>query len=45
MLGAVAVVAAIMALMSIGTLFGAGTALKNYYLAFANNVKPETATA
>lgn len=40
-----AVIAAVMVLMSLGTLFGAGTAIKNYYLAFANNVKPERAAA
>jgi len=45
MLVVTAVIAAMMVLMSLGTLFGAGTALKNYYLAFANNVKPERATA
>ncbi len=32
---------AIMALMSLGAVFGAGTSLYNYGLAFANNVKPE----
>ena len=32
---------AIIALMSLGAAFGAGTALYNYGLAFANNVKPE----
>lgn len=39
-----AIVAAVMALMSLGTLFGAGTALRNYGLAFANNVKPQRVT-
>lgn len=39
-----AVVIAVMALMSIGTVFGAGTALRNYGLAFANNVKPQQVT-
>jgi hypothetical protein len=34
---------AIMTLMSLGTLFGAGTALHNYALSFANNVKPRRA--
>ncbi|HSK80659.1 MAG TPA: hypothetical protein VLQ45_29665 [Thermoanaerobaculia bacterium] len=36
-----AVILAVMAVMSLGTLFGAGTALRNYGLAFANNVKPQ----
>jgi len=36
-----AVMIAVTALMSLGTLFGAGTALHNYGLAFANNVKPQ----
>jgi hypothetical protein len=39
-----AVVIAVMALMSVGSLYGAGTALRNYGLAFAANVKPERAT-
>jgi hypothetical protein len=39
-----AVMAAVMILMSLGTLFGAGTALRNYGLAFANNVKPQRVT-
>jgi len=41
MLVVAAVMLAIMALMSLGTLFGAGTALRNYGLSFANNVKPQ----
>jgi hypothetical protein len=36
-----AVMVAIMTLMSVGALFGAGTALHNYGLAFAGNVKPQ----
>jgi len=36
-----AVMLAVMTLMSIGALFGAGTALHNYGLAFANNIKPQ----
>ena len=36
-----AVITAVMALMSVGSLFGAGTALRNYGLAFANNVRPQ----
>jgi len=39
-----AVITAVMALMSVGSLYGAGTALRNYGLAFANNVKPERVT-
>jgi hypothetical protein len=35
------VITAVMALMSVGALFGAGTALRNYAAAFSNNVKPE----
>jgi hypothetical protein len=35
------VMMAIMAAMSVGAVFGAGTALYNYGLAFANNVKPQ----
>lgn len=35
-----AVMIAVMTLMSLGALFGAGTALHNYGLAFANNIKP-----
>ena len=35
------VMLAVMTLMSAGALFGAGTALHNYGLAFANNVKPQ----
>jgi len=44
MLVVTAVTIAVMALMSIGTVYGAGTALRNYGLAFAANVKPERAT-
>jgi len=40
-----AAVLAVMALMTVGSLYGAGTALRNYCLAFANNVKPERAVA
>jgi hypothetical protein len=36
-----AVILAVMTLMSLGGLFGAGTAVRNYALAFANNIKPE----
>lgn len=36
-----AVMVAVMTLMSLGAVFGAGTALHNYGLAFANNVKPQ----
>lgn len=39
-----AVVLAVMALMSVGALYGAGTALRNYGLAFTNNIRPERAT-
>jgi hypothetical protein len=39
-----AVITAVMALMSVGSLFGAGTALRNYGLAFANNVRPQRVT-
>jgi hypothetical protein len=39
-----AVVLAVMALMSVGAVYGAGAALRNYGLAFANNIKPERAT-
>jgi archaellum component FlaF (FlaF/FlaG flagellin family) len=38
---AAAVILAIMALVSVGSVFGAGTAIKNYYLAFRRNVQPE----
>jgi len=40
---AAAVILAVMALVTVGSVFGAGTALKNYYLAFRNNVQPERA--
>jgi hypothetical protein len=36
-----AVMIAVMTLMSLGAVFGAGTALHNYGLAFAGNVKPQ----
>ena len=36
-----AVTLAVMTLMSVGAVFGAGTALRNYGLAFAGNVKPQ----
>lgn len=36
-----AVMLAVMTLMSLGALFGAGTALHNYGLAFAHNVRPQ----
>lgn len=36
-----AVMVAVMTLMSVGALFGAGTALRNYGLAFASNVRPQ----
>ena len=39
-----AVILAVMTLMSLGGLFGAGVALRNYGLAFANNVKPQRVT-
>ncbi len=39
-----AVIIAVMALMSIGSLFGAGIALQNYYLAFRHNVQPVRVT-
>lgn len=39
-----AVVVAVISLMSIGTVFGTGVALRNYYLAFSHNVQPERAT-
>lgn len=41
---AAAVVTAVIAVMSVGSLFGAGTALRNYGLAFANNVRPQRVT-
>ena len=41
----IAVMIAVMALMSLGALFGTGTALNNYRLAFANNVKPQRVTS
>lgn len=44
MLLMVAVVAAVMILSTVGSLFGAGIALRNYGLAFRNNVKPERVT-
>lgn len=44
MLLVVAVIAAVMILSTVGSLFGAGTALRNYFLAFRNNVKPERVT-
>lgn len=44
MLVVTAVVVAVTALMSVGSIYGAGTALRNYGLAFAGNVKPERAT-
>jgi hypothetical protein len=40
---ATAIVIAVMALMSVGVVFGAGISLKNYYQAFVNNVQPERA--
>lgn len=40
----VAVIAAVMILTTVGSFFGAGTALRNYFLAFRNNVKPEQVT-
>jgi hypothetical protein len=43
-LAMVAVVAAVMILTTVGSVFGAGTALRNYGLAFRNNVKPEGVT-
>jgi hypothetical protein len=42
---AMAVVCAVVVTMTVGSLFGAGTALRNYGLAFANNVKPARASA
>ena len=39
-----AVILGVMAMMSVGSLFGAGTALHNYGLAFSNNVKPQKVT-
>jgi len=39
-----AVMIAVTTLMSLGAVFGAGTALHNYGLAFANNVKPQKVT-
>lgn len=38
---ATAVILGVMALMTLGSFYGAGTALKNYYLAFRHNVQPE----
>lgn len=35
------IVMAVVTLMSIGSIFGAGVAVHNYFLAFRNNVKPE----
>lgn len=40
-----AVILAVIALMTVGSAYGAGAALKNYYLAFRNNVQPERAGA
>ena len=37
----VAVAIAVILLVSVGSIFGAGTSIQNYYLAFRNNVKPE----
>ena len=45
MLIATAVIFAVVALVTIGSFFGAGTAIKNYYLAFRTNVQPEGAGA
>lgn len=42
---ATAVVLAVMALVTVGSVYGAGTAIKNYYLAFRGNVLPERAGA
>jgi len=42
---AAAVVLAVMALVTVGSVYGAGTAIKNYYLAFRGNVQPERAGA
>lgn len=39
-----AVVMAVIALTSVGVVYGAGTALRNYALALANNVKPQRVT-
>jgi len=39
-----AVIVAAISLMSIGTVFGAGVGLRNYYLAFRHNVQPEAVT-
>jgi uncharacterized membrane protein YecN with MAPEG domain len=44
MLVVAVVMLAIMTLMSLGIIFGAGTALHNYGLAFSNNVKPQQVT-
>jgi hypothetical protein len=41
MLVVAALMLAIMTLMSLGALFGTGTALRNYGLSFASNVKPQ----
>lgn len=38
------VIIAVMALMSIGSVFGAGIALRNYFLAFRHNVQPVRVT-
>lgn len=38
------VVMAVITLMSIGSVFGAGVAVQNYFLSFRNNVKPERIT-
>jgi len=40
-----AVVLAVMALMSVGALFGTGVSLKNYFEAFRHNVQSERAAA
>lgn len=40
-----AVVLAVMALMSVGAVFGAGVSIKNYFEAFRHNVQPERVTA
>lgn len=38
-----AVIVAVISLMSVGTVFGTGVALRNYFLAFRHNVQPERA--
>jgi hypothetical protein len=43
-LAAAALVAAILILSTVGSVFGAGTALQNYVAAFRGNVKPEQVT-